>query len=408
MSRTKLFERRKLEKVPDISYDLDNDGYVGARDYVLAKRFDRDNDGKLNEKERAEAYKSIKNNIEDNYVWNLDNQGSNRAYRILQKVKNYLLFILILNFQRGQIIDAEDFLPIQGTYPKHPLSSKIPETKTLTELKQKRIQNVKNEISVKQKKYQDENPTVFVNEPIKYHNKSNEILTIKEKKAQINKLARLKCGLKEIPEELRTQHKIPTLDYVYDPKHKSAKDIKEALFRENQEMIEKNKKLDYKDEIQRLNAREDEIFAQLYTNEQRYTLNTLKEKRRKENLDYNLKTFSKQTIGVHGHELPKFSENEDFKEFWKYNEGYVENPEINSNIKLKEGNKYWKKQEELLLNEHQDVILEPIDKDRKRVYKKEKEDLIIKINKLNHFKDYDPDNPKPIDMEEEHRKHIYK
>jgi hypothetical protein len=106
--------------------------------------------------------------------------------------------------------------------------------------------------------------------------------------------------------------------------------------------------------------------------------------------------------------LPKFSENEDFKEFWKYNEGYVENPEINSNIKLKEGNKYWKKQEELLLNEHQDVILEPIDKDRKRVYKKEKEDLIIKINKLNHFKDYDPDNPKPIDMEEEHRKHIYK
>ena len=79
-------------------YDLDNDGYVGARDYVLAKRFDRDLDGKLNEKERAEAYKSIKNNIEDNYVWNLDNQGSNRAYRILQKVKNYLLFILILNF----------------------------------------------------------------------------------------------------------------------------------------------------------------------------------------------------------------------------------------------------------------------------------------------------------------------
>jgi hypothetical protein len=87
MSRTKLYERRKLEKVPDISYDLDNDGYVGARDYVLAKRFDKDNDGKLNEKERADAYQSIKNNIEDNYVWNLDNQGSNRAYRILQKVK---------------------------------------------------------------------------------------------------------------------------------------------------------------------------------------------------------------------------------------------------------------------------------------------------------------------------------
>ncbi len=85
-TRTKMLEKRKLDKVPDITYDLDNDGYVGSRDYVLAKRFDRDNDGKLNEKERKEAYEALKNNIEDNYVWNLDNQGSNRAYRILQKV----------------------------------------------------------------------------------------------------------------------------------------------------------------------------------------------------------------------------------------------------------------------------------------------------------------------------------
>ena len=65
-------------------------------------------------------------------------------------------------------------------------------------------------------------------------------MTIKEKKAQINKQARIKCGLKEIPEELRTQHKIPTLDYVYDPKHKSYKDIKADLFKENTELIEKN------------------------------------------------------------------------------------------------------------------------------------------------------------------------
>jgi hypothetical protein len=92
MTRTKLLEKRKLEKVPDITYDLDNDGYVGSRDYVLAKRFDKDNDGKLNDKEKREAYESLKNNIEDNYIWNLDNQGPNRAYRILQKVIN-ILFI---------------------------------------------------------------------------------------------------------------------------------------------------------------------------------------------------------------------------------------------------------------------------------------------------------------------------
>ena len=52
MTRTKLIERRKKERIPDISYDLDKDGYVGGKDYVLAKRFDVDNDGKLNEKEK--------------------------------------------------------------------------------------------------------------------------------------------------------------------------------------------------------------------------------------------------------------------------------------------------------------------------------------------------------------------
>jgi len=165
---------------------------------------------------------------------------------------------------------------------------------------------------------------------------------------------------------------------------------------------------EYKDEIQRLNEREDEIFAQLYSNEARYTYNVLKERRKKENLDYNLKTFSKQTIGVHGHELPKFSGNEELKEYWKYKDGFVENPEVNSMTLLHEKKKYWKKTEELLINEHHEEILEPIDKDRKRVYKKQEKDLIIKINKLNHFKDYDPDNPKPIDIDEAHRNHIYK
>ena len=49
MTRTELIEKRKKEKIPDISYDLDQDGYVGGRDYVIAKRFDVDGDGKLNE-----------------------------------------------------------------------------------------------------------------------------------------------------------------------------------------------------------------------------------------------------------------------------------------------------------------------------------------------------------------------
>ena len=70
-TRTELLARRHLERIPDISYDLDKDGYVGGRDFVIAKRFDVDNDGKLNEQEKKAAYEGIANNIEDNYIWNI-------------------------------------------------------------------------------------------------------------------------------------------------------------------------------------------------------------------------------------------------------------------------------------------------------------------------------------------------
>ena len=47
--------------MPDISYDLDGDGYVGGRDYVLSKMYDKDGDGKLNTSERKAADEAVRN-----------------------------------------------------------------------------------------------------------------------------------------------------------------------------------------------------------------------------------------------------------------------------------------------------------------------------------------------------------
>lgn len=51
-NKTELKEQRKQARLPDISYDLDGDGYVGNKDFVIAKCFDKDNDGRLNTHER--------------------------------------------------------------------------------------------------------------------------------------------------------------------------------------------------------------------------------------------------------------------------------------------------------------------------------------------------------------------
>lgn len=54
-TRTQLLEERRQAAVPHASYDLDRDGKVGGQDLVLAKLFDKDQDGRLNTPERKAA-----------------------------------------------------------------------------------------------------------------------------------------------------------------------------------------------------------------------------------------------------------------------------------------------------------------------------------------------------------------
>ena len=59
-----------------------------------------------------------------------------------------------------------------------------------------------------------------------------------------------------------------------------------------------------------MEEREDEIFSKLYQEKEGKTYSKIKEEERKKINEYNIKTFSNETIGVHGHELPKFAESE--------------------------------------------------------------------------------------------------
>lgn len=60
-TRTELMNKRRADNLPHISYDLDGDGFVGGRDYVLSKLYDKDKDGKLNAEEKKNAMDAIKN-----------------------------------------------------------------------------------------------------------------------------------------------------------------------------------------------------------------------------------------------------------------------------------------------------------------------------------------------------------
>lgn len=123
----KLNENNHRCNIPDPSFDLDGDGVVSGKDYFLARRFDADNDGKLNSYERETALNALNNGIENNFRWGLEKEGCQRSTRILQV--------------RGQIVDAENFGVIKDTYPKHPLSELVPSVSTLRELHARRKAN---------------------------------------------------------------------------------------------------------------------------------------------------------------------------------------------------------------------------------------------------------------------------
>ena len=386
MTRTKLLERRKKERIPDISYDLDGDGFVGGRDYVLSKRYDVDGDGKLNEIERKNALEGIQNGVEKEYVWNLENQGGKRKFRILQK--------------RGKIIDAEDFIPLQDTYPKHPISFKEPKNgiKTLSELKEYRYQKTKDEITEKMRIFEKNHPFKIVQESYHLENKNQPLYhSINEIKDKLHRDARIKAGLSEKETDIKITDKDPTLAYVYSPKHKVKGDIRKDLLQESKDISNILTSRKHLNDTERLKIREDEIFDKLYHKEDGFTYTKLKEQRRLKQNEYNLKTFADHPKGVHGHELPKFSANENTKEFWKFQDGYVENPKHKSQFEYLQEIKYWKKPEELLLSEHREYVPENEKIKRNFTMPNKKDSIMPNVNKINFYEGFDPYYVKPVE-----------
>lgn len=80
-TQTHLARVRKDERIPDKTFDLNGDGTVSPHEYAIAKMFDFDFDGKLNEQERAFWLQRLKEGFESNLYWDAD-QGDQR---IIQK-----------------------------------------------------------------------------------------------------------------------------------------------------------------------------------------------------------------------------------------------------------------------------------------------------------------------------------
>jgi hypothetical protein len=77
------------------------------------------------------------------------------------------------------------------------------------------------------------------------------------------------------------------------------------------------------------------------------------ERRKQELIEDMTKKFGKVTVGVHGMELPQFSENGESKQYWKYLPHDAE-PRFQSRLQLKQSKKYWAVNDKMLLADIQE------------------------------------------------------
>ena len=183
-------------------------------------------------------------------VWNVDQSGAQRSYRIMQK--------------RGVILDADDFLPLRQTYPEHHSSKNDPIAKTIPELKNQRLDSNRRKVAANNatfdsqyKQYQArlDKPYVYS----EFYQPAQRFTSVNQRKEFERQEARKRQNLTDVVQEQKDEAKPPSLVYVDNPNIAT-----NAVLREQrrQRMLNELKLMErnvgnHADSYARMNARED-------------------------------------------------------------------------------------------------------------------------------------------------------
>ena len=126
-------------------------------------------------------------------------------------------------------------------------------------------------------------------------------------KSEYKQTLRTKAGM-AAPSDIKTT-KIPGMEYVTSPKYGSQSNMKEEKKKELLKNLHEKADYDHLNRDYYLWQREKYLISHNLPGKESLTIRDIKEKKRLETNSYNSKTFSNLSIGVHGKELPKFSEN---------------------------------------------------------------------------------------------------
>lgn len=83
-TKSELMNKRRKEKYPDLSMDLDGDGAVSQADYWFSKRYDVDDNNRLDEAEREKAKKDFDEGYQQRFITLSSSSAPGGAHRVVQ------------------------------------------------------------------------------------------------------------------------------------------------------------------------------------------------------------------------------------------------------------------------------------------------------------------------------------
>ncbi|CEL92831.1 unnamed protein product [Vitrella brassicaformis CCMP3155] len=220
-TRTQLLEKRRAETIPHPSFDIDRDGGVSGKDFFIAKCFDADRDGVLNEQEMQTCKQALNDGWLSKYQFGWDKMGSSRPYPVFQRqgVVQSL----------GELPDGKDTDPLGevgqlcklneegaggcfpcsplASFPPHPLSEKTPRHATRGDLIRQRKAEMQQTAEARAIKWEQEHPPLVPQPPAQQSDLKQEPTGVNPRqRLNAEKLSfRPRFGLSQLPAPLDPQ-----------------------------------------------------------------------------------------------------------------------------------------------------------------------------------------------------------
>jgi len=309
---TELKAKRRAERLPDATFDIDGDGVVGPTDYFVAKTFAKDQANRLDTAERGKVVEALEDGFLDRYSWGYDEAGAARKNVVKQL--------------RGRIFKGDNGHELSHVYPPHWNAEKVPNYWTANDMKIDRKQQLLTEATALKDDHDAKHPWHIPEPPVRQEGLVDEppFTSRRQKAAQLRKEARLYGGLDadvSAPNAARDDI-APGLSYVENPVARTRPELKAQRREQMVQALEAAREEGLNNYVPpqvRHVRMEHQDYEARRPNPDAKTRTKLLDERKRSNMEYNMQHFPHRYK-----EVPMFSEQD--VHWWTQRANFVADP----------------------------------------------------------------------------------